>query len=107
MTALPLPGPSFGNNSAFPQEAYFEITILNSHSDDDDDDESVGKIKEGHRINCVEELKIDGKESSKKDEAAKLLLGLTTEGSSAPSKLPGSYPGSIGFNSNGSVHLDC
>jgi hypothetical protein len=30
-TSLPLPGPSLGNNSAFPQEAYFEITILNSH----------------------------------------------------------------------------
>lgn len=128
-TALPLPGPFLGNNSAFPQEAYFEITILNSHSDDDDDG-SVGRVKEGektkliqdnsnakvtseslihvassHKIINIEELKMDGEESSKKDEAVELSLGLTTEGSHA-SKLPGSYPGSIGFNSNGSVHLD-
>ena len=112
-TSLPLPGPSLGNNSAFPQEAYFEITILNSHSDDDG---SVGKIREGEetkliqdnsneKINKVEELKMEGEESSKRDEAVKLSLGLTT-GGSAPSKLPGTYPGSIGFNSNGSVVLD-
>jgi hypothetical protein len=125
-TSLPLPGPSLGNNSAFPQEAYFEITILNSHSVDDG---SVGKVKEGektkliqdnsnakvtseslihvassHKINMVEELNMDMEESSK-DEAVKLSLGLTT-GGSPPSKFPGSYPGSIGFNSNGSVHLD-
>ncbi|XP_059454835.1 uncharacterized protein LOC132185033 [Corylus avellana] len=112
-TSLPLPGPSLGNNSAFPQEAYFEITILNSHSDDDG---SVGKVREGEKmkliqdnsnakISKVEELKMEGEESSKRDEAVKLSLGLTT-GGSVPSKLPGTYPGSIGFNSNGSVLLD-
>ncbi|KAH7567453.1 hypothetical protein JRO89_XS07G0075900 [Xanthoceras sorbifolium] len=58
-TALPLPGPPLGN-SAFPQEAYFEITILYSH----DDHESIGKVKEvyvttSHRIiNINDELKL-------------------------------------------------
>ncbi|KAE8695834.1 ERF010 protein [Hibiscus syriacus] len=34
-----------------------------------------------------------------------LSVGLAA-GGSLPSKLPGTYPGSIGFNSNGSVYLD-
>lgn len=128
-TALPLPGPSLGNNIAFPQEAYFEITILFSHGDEK---ESVGKAKEGektkliqenlntkanyseslvhvtsssHRFNKFEELKVDIEESGKGSEAVKLSLGLTA-GGSLPSKVPGSYPGSIGFNSNGSVYLE-
>ncbi|KAM3710350.1 hypothetical protein ACB094_01G024200 [Castanea mollissima] len=128
-TALPLPGPSLGNNIAFPQEAYFEITILFSH---DDEKESVGKAKEGEktkliqenlntkanyseslvhvtsssrRFNKFEELKVDIEESGRGSEAVKLSLGLTA-GGSLPSKVPGSYPGSIGFNSNGSVYLE-
>ncbi|GMY28711.1 Concanavalin A-like lectin/glucanase domain containing protein [Fagus crenata] len=128
-TALPLPGPSLGNNIAFPQEAYFEITILFSHGDDKELD---GTAKEGERtklihenlnvkanyseslvhvtsssrkVNKVEEkLKVENEESGK-GEMVKLSLGLTA-GGSLPSKLPGSYPGSIGFNSNGSVYLD-
>lgn len=125
-TALPLPGPSLGNNSAFPQEAYFEITILHSPGDDD---EAVGKVKEGekikliqddsnakatsdslihvtssHKLNDLEELKVDSDESRCFD-TVKVSLGLTT-GGSLPSKLPGCYPGSIGFNSNGSLYVD-
>ncbi|XP_065847800.1 protein ssh4-like [Euphorbia lathyris] len=124
-TALPLPGPPLGN-SAFPQEAYFEITILYSQGDDHD---QISKIKEGektkliqeksnqnfhseslihisnsHRFNNIEELKLAVKDDGK-DEAVALSLGLTT-GGSLPLKLPGTYPGSIGFNSNGSVYLD-
>ncbi|KAJ9186768.1 hypothetical protein P3X46_002305 [Hevea brasiliensis] len=125
-TALPLPGPPLGN-SAFPQEAYFEITIL--YSQGKDHDESITKVKEGektkliqensnpklnseslvhvsssHRFNKIEELKLAGKDDGK-DEAVMLSLGLTT-GGFLPLKHPGSYPGSIGFNSNGSVYLE-
>lgn len=123
-TALPLPGPPLGN-SAFPQEAYFEITILYSR----DDQESVGKVREGEktkliqensnananseslvhvtssrRINKIEEFKLASKDEGK-GEVVMLSLGLTP-GGSLPLRLPGSYPGSIGFNSDGSVYLD-
>lgn len=125
-TDLPLPGPPLGN-SAFPQEAYFEITIL--YSQGEDHDESINKDKEGekikliqensnqklnseslvhvsssHQFNKIEELKLAGKDD-KKEEAIMLSVGLST-GGSLPLKLPGSYPGSIGFNSNGSVYLE-
>lgn len=116
-TSLPLPGPPLGNHS-FPQEAYFEISILYSRGDDY---ESVGKSREGekiklihegksealvhvtsgHKISNVEEVKLDGKKS----EYVSFSLGLTV-GGSVPLRVPGSYPGSIGFNSNGSVFLD-
>ncbi|KAA8537779.1 hypothetical protein F0562_027641 [Nyssa sinensis] len=131
-TALPLPGPPLGNSS-FPQEAYFEITILSSL---EDDHESIGKVKagkaegektkliqennsnaksnsdslvhvpssNGHGNNKFEELKV-GRKDDGKGEVIVLSLGLT-EGGSPPLNLPGSYPGSIGFNSNGSVYLD-
>ncbi|XP_050227356.1 uncharacterized protein LOC126676974 [Mercurialis annua] len=119
-TALPLPGPPL-MNSAFPQEAYFEITIL--YSQGDDLDHSVAKVKEGektkliqensefihvassHRFNKIEELKLANGKDDGKDDAVMLSLGLST-GGSLPLKLPGSYPGSIGFNSDGSVYLD-
>jgi hypothetical protein len=122
---LPLPGPPLGNSS-FPQEAYFEITVLYCHSNDQ---ESVGKAKEGerakliqeksngkanseslvhvnssHRISKIEELKLAGKDDCQ-GSAVLLSVGLTI-GGSLPLKLPGSYPGSIGFNSNGSLYLD-
>ncbi|KAM2066676.1 hypothetical protein ACFX1T_043120 [Malus domestica] len=128
-TALPLPGPPLGNNS-FPQEAYFEITILSSH---DGDETSQSIVKEGEKIKLIqerydensssdslvhvrsssesisriEELKIRVKDDihHAKNEAALLSIGLSV-GGALPLKLPGSYPGSIGFGSNGSVHLD-
>lgn len=124
-TALPLPGPPLGNSS-FPEEAYFEITILSSR---EDDHESVGKVKEGERTkliqenfnmkvnsnslihvtsikanNKLEELKLGGKDDGR-GEIPLLSMGLSG-GGLLPLKLPGSYQGSIGFNSNGSVYLD-
>ncbi|OVA11253.1 B30.2/SPRY domain [Macleaya cordata] len=130
-TALPLPGPFLGNYS-FPQEAYFEITILSLKEDDDESVESIGNVKESKKregektkliqetqevnsrsdslthvsidSNRFEELKVGNKEESK-EESVIMSLGLTV-GGTLPSKLPGSYPGSIGFNSNGSVYLD-
>ncbi|KAL7127503.1 hypothetical protein ABFS83_14G257400 [Erythranthe nasuta] len=69
--ALPLPGPRL-DNSSFPQEAYFELTIL----------------------------------QGKQNEAVLLIsVGLTREGQ-IPMQIPGSFPGSIGFNSTGSVYLN-
>ncbi|KAL4284396.1 hypothetical protein GQ457_16G014880 [Hibiscus cannabinus] len=102
-TALPLPGPPLGN-SAFPQEAYFEIKILYCH----------GKLKTrlihdnseslAHDINQLQELK-SATEDDGKGEAVMLSVGLTAAGP-LPFNLPGTYPGSISFNSNGSVYLD-
>lgn len=124
-TALPFPGPPLGNSS-FPQEAYFEITIL--ENDDhgsvsnlngtksegertkliQDSSESVIHVSSsinGHGNNKVDELKIGHKEEGKGEAAVVLSVGLSG-GGSLPLKLPGSYAGSIGFNSNGSVYLD-
>ncbi|XP_057469417.1 uncharacterized protein LOC130758503 [Actinidia eriantha] len=124
-TALPLPGPPLGTSS-FPQEAYFEITILASQEDGHDplggnrrrskmEGEKAKLIQENSKAKGnseslihvtsnnkkVEELRIGGKV----EEAVVMSLGLT-RGGSLPLKLPGFYPGSIGFNSDGSVYLD-
>ncbi|KAK9165793.1 hypothetical protein Scep_000984 [Stephania cephalantha] len=129
-TALPLPGPHLGNSS-FPQEAYFEITILSCRGDGVVHDESIGKDKEnrggeGEKANLIREnidqknaqsdsllhvssnggnKSVDEYKDESKSNAVMLSLGLTL-GGSLPSKLPGTYPGSIGFNSDGSVYLD-
>ncbi|KAL2346428.1 hypothetical protein Fmac_000428 [Flemingia macrophylla] len=123
--ALPLPGPALGN-CAFPQEAYFEITILYSRGDES---ESVGgKRGEGEKTKLLIQGKSNGKGNSEalvhvtsgngnkinnvegdggkgKGESVMFSLGLTAFGS-VPLRVPGSYPGSIGFNSNGSLYLD-
>lgn len=132
-TGLPLPGPQLGNSS-FPQEAYFEITILENDFDYDpfgNRRRSSGKV-EGERAKLIqenmnaklnysewlvhvknsgngnnngnrnfEELRGGGKEES----PVMLAVGLSI-GGSAPLRVPGSYWGSIGFNSDGSVYLD-
>ncbi|KAF4366092.1 hypothetical protein G4B88_000684 [Cannabis sativa] len=130
-TALPLPGPPLGNSS-FPQEAYFEITILLCRSSDDEI-QSIEKVKEGektkliqensnankatsesllhvsstNRVNKIEDLKLGGvrDDGIVGSDAVMLSVGLTA-GGSLPLKLPGSYSGSIGFNSDGSVYVD-
>lgn len=135
-TALPLPGPPLGN-SAFPQEAYFEITVLPSEEDEGDHvSVGTGTLRRGRlegekakliqqdfnaRINMpdslvqvttshsngnrkLEDFKIAGKDDGKAGGIV-LSLGLSA-GGSLPLKLPGTYPGSIGFNSDGSVNLD-
>ncbi|CAA2963681.1 uncharacterized protein LOC111397256 [Olea europaea subsp. europaea] len=126
-TALPLPGPHLGNSS-FPQESYFEITILSSTenslnpADDKSEDEKMKLIHEDFNAKIIpdsltqvtsnrsqhknrnEENKIAVKEDGK-NEAILPSVGLTG-GGPLPLKVPGSHPGSIGFNSTGSVHLD-
>ncbi|PNX97178.1 protein ssh4 [Trifolium pratense] len=125
-TALPLPGPVLGN-CVFPQESYFEITILYSSRGDEFDSirksvdggdktkliakgnsEALVHVTSGNghkKINSVEEMKVDGREGGKKNESVMFSMGLTI-GGPVLLKVPGSYPGSIGFNSNGSVYLD-
>ncbi|KAK9097347.1 hypothetical protein Sjap_022844 [Stephania japonica] len=128
-TALPLPGPHLGNSS-FPQEAYFEITILSCRGDGGVHAESIGKDKEnrgeGEKAKLIRENidqkntqsdslvhvasnggnnRVDEYKEESKSNAVMLSLGLTV-GGSLPSKLPGAYPRSIGFNSDGSVYLD-
>ncbi|OWM70852.1 uncharacterized protein LOC116214768 [Punica granatum] len=117
-TSLPLPGPPLGNSS-FPQEAYFEITIVGFAGHH----ESIGRVKEGERtkliqesfnlrsnseslvhISKAEEFKLTVRDDGKNETVA-ASIGLTA-GGALPLKLPGSYPGSIGFNSTGSVYLD-
>ncbi|CAN0922412.1 Protein ssh4 [Linum grandiflorum] len=143
-TALPLPGPPLGNNinSAFPQEAYFEITILYSRNGGGEEyhqnsrrssSAAGGKGKNGegekikliqeipnpnsnsavlmhvsssHRINRIEELKVTGKDDASKSEGVSVAVGLSVGSGCPPFKLPGTYQGSIGFNSTGSVYLD-
>ncbi|XP_057974106.1 uncharacterized protein LOC131162026 [Malania oleifera] len=122
-TALPLPGPPLGN-SAFPQEAYFEITVLSRGENDQEarnssaEGERTKLIQENSKVNSeslvhfsgshgekqLEELRISNVEDSA-SEVVQLSLGLTG-GGFLPLKLPGTYPGSIGFNSNGCVFLD-
>ncbi|KAJ7567169.1 hypothetical protein O6H91_02G134700 [Diphasiastrum complanatum] len=160
-SALPLPGPSFEPNS-FPQEAYFELTILsngtgqkrNSFSyevyvEDDrliliPDNISSSMIEssaEGENYNCFSVDNFDSDANSdQKTAASKELLekrghqvglpteddakhiqssgetmkeintrviavGLTAESASS-FHLPGTYWGSIGFQSNGKILLN-
>ncbi|GAA0147207.1 hypothetical protein LIER_42943 [Lithospermum erythrorhizon] len=133
-TALPLPGPTLAYSS-FPQEAYFEITILSPSYYDVGNEELIGKLKEdkveGDKTKLIKDdynarmsnseslvhvLKSDNhgygmkgidemKHVGKNNEGVVLSVGLA-RGGNLPMRLPGSHPGSIGFNSNGSVFLD-
>ncbi|MED6225500.1 hypothetical protein PIB30_094351 [Stylosanthes scabra] len=128
-TSLPLPGPCFGNY-AFPQEAYFEVTILPSSSSSSyfDDDDCKKRSSEGEKTKLLVEDGLKGGNNNKgildnvdeemmrvecckeggngKIESLVMFsLGLT-RGGDVPLRVPGSFHGSIGFNSNGSVFLD-
>ncbi|GAB2293797.1 hypothetical protein Dimus_028010 [Dionaea muscipula] len=135
-TSLPLPGPA--SASSFPQEAYFEITVLAVH-----DQEQEVVVKDNSRVRGDGEIMttkliggnnnyvhVHGIRNSRSlvhvtslhtdfDGAGKVMktsggggggvvrvsLGLAT-GGPLPLRVPGSFPGSIGFNSNGSIYLD-
>ncbi|KAL8261175.1 hypothetical protein R6Q59_025224 [Mikania micrantha] len=143
-SALPLPGPAVGNLSPFPQEAYFEITILSSY-EEENESKMIGMKrvnKEGEKIKLIPEVdagenasseslvhvtssngngastrggfgkieELKGRSGDKdivegKSEFGGLSVGLAG-GSFVPAKVPGSYSGSIGFNSDGSVYLE-
>nr|XP_043637183.1 uncharacterized protein LOC122608157 [Erigeron canadensis] len=132
-SALPLPGPTLVNSCPFPQEAYFEITILSCFEQEKINKEEGEKIKlihDGEKVSSEslvhvtsvnngintrgvfakdEELKgrNGGKDivEGKKEMNIVLSVGLAG-GGSLPLKLPGSYPGSVGFNSDGSIYLE-
>uniref|UniRef100_A0A7N0SXH6 SPRY domain-containing protein n=1 Tax=Kalanchoe fedtschenkoi TaxID=63787 RepID=A0A7N0SXH6_KALFE len=104
-TALPLPGPA----CAFPQEAYFEIIILSCR--EEDAVESI-KIRERERMKLIKEegsnerlntLPGGGGEDVRGGGGHLVAVGLTA-GGVLPMKVPGSYPGSIGFSSTGSIY---
>ncbi|KAK4782133.1 hypothetical protein SAY86_016235 [Trapa natans] len=117
-TSLPLPGPPLGNSS-FPQEAFFEITILsfgNRHGSEIKEGEKTKLTQDMSNLRSkseslvytrrAEELTLNVRDDGKSQaEVAAAAFGLTF-GGSPPLKLPGSYLGSIGFNSTGSVYLD-
>ncbi|KAK1433469.1 hypothetical protein QVD17_10379 [Tagetes erecta] len=125
-SALPLPGPVLGNLSPFPQEAYFEITILSLDGDENGrgvngkgrlnsgEDENVMLIQENglnkRDVNgnievlrgrsCTKDI-VDGR-----NELFVLMSVGLTGGGSIPLKFPGCFPGSIGICSDGSIYLD-
>ncbi|XP_042016024.1 uncharacterized protein LOC121763998 [Salvia splendens] len=124
---LPLPGPNLGNSS-FPQEAYFEVTVVacggggsegrrerRGRSEGDDRikliDEDFNAKNGGDSLNCghsqrrskVEEG-IIGKHNAK-SEGVLVCVGLTGV-NPIPARFPGSFPASIGFNSTGAIFLD-
>ncbi|KAL8523167.1 hypothetical protein ACS0TY_013218 [Phlomoides rotata] len=117
-TALPLPGPNLGNAS-FPQEAYFEITVLGFNGNGIDQfgaaaataAEKKSEKWEGDKIKLIgEDFNAKnspdlGSKIEKNEKSVLLCLGFTG-GSSIPFRIPGTSPGSIGFNSTGSVFLD-
>ncbi|KAJ0983862.1 hypothetical protein J5N97_002218 [Dioscorea zingiberensis] len=123
--SLPLPGPPLSISSSFPQEAYFEITILNLQMNAVHHNRPVSKQhSKSDRMKLIQdnsfqdqsdldELSQSGYFASptSRSEAVVFSLGLSVDvvGGIPPTKssmLPGTYPGSIGFHSNGSVHLD-
>ncbi|KAJ6806130.1 uncharacterized protein M6B38_177560 [Iris pallida] len=121
--SLPLPGPPL-IGSSFPQEAYFEISITQLQppnqpsgprrrlkdgdaSDGDDDrlkliDQNPSKVHSDGRI----ESNYSPTTTEVKPNKPLICLGLTRGGSTETRLIPGTYPGSIGFQSNGSVYLD-
>lgn len=125
---LPLPGPP----PSFPQEAYFEIRVIKSGDDHDDQSSNKGRDREDTNLinyeknsssstpsssiltgnsscrltHVLEEIKVGGGRRGRgQEEGVRLSVGLAVGGSPMTGKLPGSYPGSVGFNSDGSVYL--
>ncbi|KAL8172034.1 hypothetical protein V2J09_023838 [Rumex salicifolius] len=104
-TALPLPGPSLGNPSSFPQEAYFEITVCSVLSSPEEKFRAEGEktklieVGNGNLDALDHEIKLGEKTP------VMISVGLTSS-CLVPLKIPGTYHGSIGFHSDGSVHLD-
>ncbi|CAM8938478.1 unnamed protein product [Rhodiola kirilowii] len=105
-TALPLPGPA----CAFPQEAYVEMIVLSCREQDERESVRI-REEERNKLNKENGGSLHRANDSSIDEVrgggggVLVAVGLTV-GGLLPMKTPGSYPGSIGFISNGSVHHD-
>ncbi|KAL5705641.1 hypothetical protein ACHQM5_023919 [Ranunculus cassubicifolius] len=110
-TALPLPGPFLGDAS-FPQEAYFEITVVSSRESESrklerikSEGEKTKLIKEKADMKAIsDEVRIPVKED-RREEPVPMAVGFSV-GGSHPRRLPGSYAGSVGFTSDCSIYLD-
>lgn len=119
-TTLPLPGPPLGTTSSFPEEAYFEITILSVSSSSCRNEKC--RI-EGEKTKLIQDKGLEQKRNSdsiihiatskstnhslEEGERTALMMSVGLTSSSHVSlKIPGTYPASIGFNSDGSVYLD-
>ncbi|KAJ3679509.1 hypothetical protein LUZ60_017520 [Juncus effusus] len=131
--SLPLPGPLL-NGFPFPQEAYFEISIMYIKSQDKKEkwyvraSRKVRESGEGDKtklisggntsmiedtIKAIKEERLvrdeEERERNKKHKNSKNILmsiGLSVGVNMSKPALPGSYPGSIGFHSDGSLYLD-
>ncbi|KAL1540388.1 hypothetical protein AAHA92_24747 [Salvia divinorum] len=124
--ALPLPGPNLGNSS-FPQEAYFEVTVVACGGGNEVRRERRGRSEGDDRIKLIDEdfnakngtdslncghsqrrSKVEegiiGKHDAK-NEGVLVCVGLTGV-NPIPVRFPGSFPASIGFNSTGALSLD-
>ncbi|KAH9300592.1 hypothetical protein KI387_012175 [Taxus chinensis] len=127
--ALPLPGPALGS-LGFPQESYFEITIVSEGSADgeaenisfEDDDDRVNLLQlvnsdlgecsgsgadEGLRLSEVggNNEGVSG-EKKKKKRRRIIAVGQGTAPGSCACTMPGFEPGSVGFYSTGAVLLN-
>ncbi|PKA65836.1 hypothetical protein AXF42_Ash017361 [Apostasia shenzhenica] len=123
-TSLPLPGPTIAGGP-FPQEAYFEITILclqpcklppatSSKRVKDRESDRAKLIRENSTngtaapiagVSCSSREPNPTAEGGNYSGSPAITLGLTRS-SSASQSMPGTYPGSIGFSSDGSVTLE-
>lgn len=117
-TSLPLPGPALGGGS-FPQEAYFEITILylqprkklraaasRRPKDRESDQAKLIRANSGTGNIFTSQGPRSTAEQGNSSGAA-VAVGLISRGATMPAQaVPGNFPGSIGFHSDGSVYLD-
>ncbi|KAK8967876.1 hypothetical protein KSP40_PGU017061 [Platanthera guangdongensis] len=116
-TNLPLPGPALGaGGGSFPQEAYFEITVVfiqqhpissagNRYMDRYSDRSKL--VGENPNISLISEAQKSNFASAEgRSVNLAAALGLTNRASLSSPSMPGTYPGSIGFFSDGSLHLD-
>ncbi|KAG6494408.1 uncharacterized protein LOC122002939 [Zingiber officinale] len=126
---LPLPGPRLGLSS-FPQEAYFEVTVLclkptpppppppppppsgtskrTKSTDAGKETDCAKLIAEISNPFATDQPPTQQPNACAKEEGQNttLSLGLAHGGALPSGSFSGTYPGSIGFHSNGSVHLD-
>ncbi|PUZ76551.1 hypothetical protein GQ55_1G299700 [Panicum hallii var. hallii] len=120
--SLPLPGPPLAG-TPFPQDAYFEITIiyLNTKRPEWSASRASRRGRDGSsesdRVKLirfapdakdpVQENRADKDEQQDKQRHLVMSLGLATASGAPPRpSLAGTYASSIGFHSNGAVYLD-
>ncbi|KAH0434048.1 hypothetical protein IEQ34_026892 [Dendrobium chrysotoxum] len=112
-TSLPLPGPPLGGGS-FPQEAYFEITIVSlkqpflsaCNSANNRDSDRAKLIRDNSFGVSSAPLNSNFAAEERRSDRIAIALGLTSSATQPIHSMPGTYRGSIGFHSDGSLYLD-